>query len=257
MTLGATSKLAGNRREDLVPWPLVLPGSRDFYKLVYNYLLATHETDAMDASTAPPAAPRHRMKTDERQREIVAAVLSLARERGPDSITTQAIADRIGVTQGALFRHFPDKAAIWLAVFAWVRESLGAVLDEAVATADSPLGKIERAFLAHVAFVAANPGVPRILFHELQYPGDSPVRAEVGAMIAAYSKRLTSLFAQAKAAGELPANLDAALAPVLFIGAVQGLVIQSALIGDEAAMTKRARQMFPLLLHGYRGRGKP
>ncbi len=211
----------------------------------------------MDAPTAPRVAPRHRLKTDERQREIVATVLALARERGPDAITTQAIADRMGVTQGAIFRHFSDKEAIWLAVFAWVRESLGAALDAAVAKAGTPLAKIERAFLAHVAFVAANPGVPRVLFHELQYPGDSPVRAEVRAMITTYSKRLASLFTQAKAAGELPADLDATLAPVLFIGAVQGLVIQSALAGDEAAMTKRARQLFPLLLHGYRGRRKP
>jgi hypothetical protein len=49
---------------------------------------------------------------------------------------------------------------------AWVPESLGAVLDAALAKAESPLGKIELAFLAHVAFVAANPGVPRVLFHE-------------------------------------------------------------------------------------------
>ena len=154
----------------------------------------------------PRAAPRHRLTTDERQREIVATVLALARERGPDAITTQAIADRMGVTQGALFRHFPDKEAIWLAVFAWVRESLGAVLDAAVEKADSPLAKIERAFLAHVAFIAANPGVPRVMFHEMQYPGDSPVRAEVRAMITAYRKRLALLFTQAKAAGELPAR---------------------------------------------------
>ena len=211
----------------------------------------------MDARTTARAAPRHRLRTDERQREIVAAVLALARERGPDSITTQAIADRIGVTQGALFRHFPDKEAIWLAVFAWVRESLGAVIDAAVAKTDTPLARLNQAFLAHVAFVAANPGVPRMLFHELQYPGDSPVRAEVGAMIAAYSRRLALLFTQAKAAGELPAGLDVAIAPALFIGAVQGLVIQSALAGNETAMTKRARKLFPLLLDGYRGRGAP
>ncbi len=211
----------------------------------------------MDTPTTPQAPPRHRLKTDERQREIVAAVLSLARERGPDSITTQAIADRIGVTQGALFRHFPDKEAIWLAVFAWVRESLSAVLDGAMRKADSPLSQLKQAFLAHVAFVAANPGVPRVLFHELQYPGDSPVRAEVGAMITTYSKRLASLFTQAKAVGELPADLDSTLAPVLFIGAIQGLVIQSALAGDEAAMMKRARQLFPVLLHGYCGRRRP
>ena len=210
----------------------------------------------MSTSTAAPAAPRHRLTTDPRQREIVAAVLALARERGPDAITTQAIADRMGLTQGAVFRHFPDKQAIWLAVFAWVRESLGAAIATAMAKADSPLAKIERAFLAHVGFIAANPGVPRVMFHEMQYPGDSPVRAEVRAMISAYRQRLTLLFTEAKAAGELPRGLDATLAPVPFIGAVQGLVIEASLAGDEAGMARRARKLWPLLLDGYRGRRK-
>ncbi len=200
--------------------------------------------------------PRHRLSTDQRQREIVASVLALARERGPDAITTQAIADRMGVTQGAIFRHFPDKQAIWLAVFVWVRESLGAALAAAIDETASPLARIEQAFLAHVAFIANHPGVPRVLFHELQYPGDSPVRIEVRAMIEAYRQRLSQLFRQAKTAGELPADLDSTLAPVLFIGAVQGLVIQTALAADEAGMVERARQLFPLLLDGYRGPAK-
>ena len=210
----------------------------------------------MNVPNSARAEPRQRHMTDERQREIVAAVLALARERGPDAITTQAIAERIGVTQGAIFRHFADKEAIWLAVFAWVRASLGAVFAAAVAKADTPLARIEQAFLAHVAFIAANPGVPRVMFHELQYPGDTPARVEVRAMMGEYRKQLTLLFKQASAAGELPADLDTALAPVLFIGAVQSLVIQAALGGDEAGMTKRARRMLPLLMHGYCGRSK-
>lgn len=210
----------------------------------------------MPTTPLATAAPRQRMPTDERQREIVAAVLALARERGPDAITTQAIADRMGVTQGAVFRHFPDKQAIWLAVFASVRESLGAALTAATGQVDSPLAKIERAFLAHIAFIVANPGVPRVMFHEMQYPGDSPVRAEVRAMITSYRERLTLLFRQAKAAGELPRDLDATLAPVSFIGAVQGLVIEASLAGDETGMLKRARKLLPLLIDGYRGRRK-
>ncbi len=194
--------------------------------------------------------------TDERRREIVAAVLDLASERGPDSITTQAIADRIGITQGAIFRHFSDKEAIWLAVFAAVRTALGEVLEKAIARGGSPLTKIKRAFVAHVTFVAHNPGVPRVMFHELQYPGDSPVRAEVRAMLSAYRKRLAQLFDEAVTAGELPADLDTGLAPILFIGAVQSLVIQASLMGNPAGMVRRARQLLPLLLDGYRGGGK-
>ncbi|MCM2251164.1 MAG: TetR/AcrR family transcriptional regulator [Ramlibacter sp.] len=202
-------------------------------------------------------APRQRLNTDQRQREIVGAVLALACERGPDAITTQAIADRMGLTQGAVFRHFPDKQAIWLAVFAWVRESLSAAVEVAIGKAESPLAKIERAFLAHVAFLAENPGVARVMFHEMQYPGDSPVRTEVRAMIDSYRQRLASLFTQAKAAGELPRELDTTLAPVLFIGAVQGLVINASLSGDASAMVKRSRKLFALLLDGYRAGRRP
>jgi AcrR family transcriptional regulator len=205
----------------------------------------------------PPPPSRQRLPAAARRREIVAAVLDLARERGPDAITTQAIAERIGVTQGAVFRHFPHKEAIWLAVFAWVRESLDAAFATALGAARSPLDKLEQAFVAHVAFLAAHPGVPRVLFHELQLPGDTPVRVAVRAMIADYGQGLVKLVEQAKASGQLPPGLDATTASVLFVGAVQGLVIHAMLTGDEAAMAERARRTWPLLVHGYRGREAP
>jgi len=41
---------------------------------------------------------------------------------------------------------------------------------------------------------------------------------------------------------------------VTYIGAVQGLVIEASLAGDEAGMLKRARKLFALLRDGYRGR---
>ena len=199
-----------------------------------------------------PNRPRTRLPAGERRQQIVRAVLDLAREHSPDAITTQAIAARIGVTQGALFRHFPDKQAIWLAVFAWVRTSLGAALEAAGAEAASPLETLEHIFCAHVALVGANPGLPRILFHELQAAGDSPVRGAVRTMVASYRRRLARLVEAAKAAGEVPHALDTGLATVLFIGAVQGLVIDAALGASETRLAKRAAPMFALLRDGYR-----
>jgi AcrR family transcriptional regulator len=209
----------------------------------------------MPPSTAPRPR-RRRLHTDERQREIVAAVLELARERGPDAITTHAIADRMGVTQGAVFRHFPDKEAIWVAVFAWVRETLGATIAAAVAKADAPLATIERVFVAHVAFLAAHPGVARVLFHELQYPGGSRVRDDVREMIGGYRRRIARLFRAARAAGEVAPDLDASIASTLYIGAVQGLVIEASLAGSETRMVRQAKRAFVRLCDGYCGRNR-
>ena len=49
------------------------------------------------------------LTADERRAATVQAVVDLAAERNPSDITTTAIAQRMGLTQGALFRHFPTK----------------------------------------------------------------------------------------------------------------------------------------------------
>ncbi len=57
------------------------------------------------------ARPRN-LPAEERRAMTVAAVLELAATQNPTEITTAVIAQRIGLTHGALFRHFPDKDSI-------------------------------------------------------------------------------------------------------------------------------------------------
>jgi len=208
----------------------------------------------MPIPEVPPSADRRqRLPAEERRQEAVAAVIDLARDHGPEGITTQAIADRLGVTHGALFRHFPDKAAIWTAVIDWVRVRLGRVIDGAFDAGGQPLAILERLFHAHVDFVASHPGVPRILFHQLQRPADSPFQRVARLIVGTYRQRLCALLAQAKQRGELPPGLDEEAAAIHFIGTVQGLVVQGSLFRGEDDMRKAARRIFPLLLDGFRG----
>lgn len=193
-----------------------------------------------------------RLPTEERQAEIVAAALMLARENSPVSITTSDIAAAIGVTQGAVFKHFPTKDAIWLAAMKWVRERLLLKLDEAArAQASAPRG-LEAVFRAHVAFVIAHPGVPRIIFHELQQAADSPVKQEVRALLKAYRQLLLGLLEAGVESGQLSAVLDQEAAATLFVGIVQGLVMQSMLAGRPAAMKAQADSVFAIYLRGLR-----
>ena len=54
-----------------------------------------------------------RKNTFERKREIVDAVLRIIGERGLTSLSTKTIAEEVGVTTGALFRHFPSLQEIF------------------------------------------------------------------------------------------------------------------------------------------------
>lgn len=191
-----------------------------------------------------------RLPTEERQAEIVAAALELASTSSPALITTGDIADAIGVTQGAVFKHFPTKDAIWLAAMRWVREALLHELQAAEAAAETPVDALRALFETHVDFVIAHPGVPRFIFHELQQPADSPAKLEVRAVLQAYRKLLLAVLNRAVAQGQADSELDPEAAATAFIGLIQGLVMQSMLSGRPAAMRPQSARVFSLYLRG-------
>lgn len=193
--------------------------------------------------------PTH-LPADERRAATVQAVVELAAEQNPSDITTTAIAQRMGLTQGALFRHFPSKDAILEAVMSWVAERLLARVDKAIAGAASPLAALEAVFMTHVNFVAEHPGVPRMLFGELQRPDLSLPKRVVQTLVRHYAERLRRLLEGGKVRGELDAGLDVDTATVMFIGNIQGLVMQSLLTDDVAGMRRNAPQVFALYRRG-------
>src|SRR5690606_19091575 len=171
-------------------------------KIVIDYLLTFRS-----AALAMDVHSKH-LPADERRAVTVETVIELASEQNPSEITTAAIARRMHLTQGALFRHFPSKDAIWQAVMEWVAERLMARVDRAAQSCASPLAALEAMFIAHTDFIAEHPGVPRMLFGELQRAGDSPTRRMVQTLLGRYRARLGALIEQGKAAGELAADVD-------------------------------------------------
>lgn len=194
--------------------------------------------------------PSRHLPADERRAVTVEAVVALAASRNPSEITTAAIAEHMHVTQGALFRHFTGKDAIWQAVMEWVAGRLLSRVDRSIEGADSPLAALEAVFMRHVEFVAEHPGVPRIMFGELQRAEQTAAKRAVQTLIRHYGERVRRLVEQGKAAGELDPALDADAAATLFIGTVQGLVMQSLIAGDVEHIRREAPRVFAIYRRG-------
>ncbi len=171
--------------------------------------------------------PTKHLSANERRTVTVEAVVALAAQQNPTDITTAAIAQHMGLTQGAVFRHFPSKEAIVQSVLSWVSERLMARVDQAVQTQQSPLLALEAVFLAHMGFIAEHPGAPRILLAELQKNTDTLPKRMVMTLMENYRGRIIGLLKNGKEAGEVDPALDLDATSTLYIGMIQGLVIQS------------------------------
>src|SRR3981189_2322604 len=57
-----------------------------------------------------------KLSSEDRRAAIVKAVRRVFAEKGFDGTTTRALADAAGVSEGLLFKHFPNKEALFTAM---------------------------------------------------------------------------------------------------------------------------------------------
>ncbi|MDA8127930.1 MAG: TetR/AcrR family transcriptional regulator [Betaproteobacteria bacterium] len=196
------------------------------------------------------AEHRQRLPAEERQEEIIKAAVELAGEQGVDDVTTQDMARAVGVTQGAIFRHFPTKDMIWLAVVHWVRGRLMGALDVAAGQGKDPLDALEKMFFAHLGFVERMPALPKLIFTDHLLKKNPKIKELVRSILAEYETKVTGLIAQAKAQHLVRPDLDVQAAAAAFVGLIQGLLVRVSIIGARNSLVAEGKLVFPIFLHG-------
>ena len=112
---------------------------------------------------------------------IVAAARALYFERGPDAVTMRAVAERVGVTATALYRHFADKNAILAEVMGEGSRLLGSHLFRAL-EAPTPLERLRATANAYLDCAATQPQAYRALYEPGEMEEGSPIQLQRGAM---------------------------------------------------------------------------
>ena len=165
---------------------------------------------------------RKRESTANRQRQIADAVLKIIAAQGVGRLTTAAIAHEVGVTEGALFRHFDSKEAIVLASIDRIEE----LFEEDVPRAEGPPLERLRRFVEHRVRVAhAHGGIPRLVFaDELSMAAGEAGSAKVQAIRRRAAATVRRCLEEANRDGELAKDIDIDAATLVVIGSVMVLV---------------------------------
>ena len=197
--------------------------------------------------TADKKPKPRRLKSSERKAEIAQTALELAAERNIDTITTESIAQAMGLTQGALFRHFPTKEAIWVAAVERVDNIMMEAIKENATKYETPLDKIGSIFYCIADLLVLHPGMPQVMFHELQRPNEFQAKEIMQSTLRHISMSLEAIIDEGKAKGEIATDIDTINGARMLLGALDGLVTQTAMQGRPEEIGNEARALFPLL----------
>jgi AcrR family transcriptional regulator len=98
-----------------------------------------------------------------RRAEIVGAALALLEEHGPEAVTMRAIAERLGIRAPSLYKHFPDKDAVEVALVAEGLRDSARHFRRAVRGSSDPLRDLA---LAYRRWAVRRPHLYRLMTHK-------------------------------------------------------------------------------------------
>jgi len=179
-----------------------------------------------------------------RREAIFAAARALAAESGMAAVQIAPVAERAGIAAGTVYRYFPSKTALVTALVEAQAAAEIAALVRAAGAAPGPSSALAAAIATFAARALAQPRLSFALIAE-------PVEPEIEAARVSYRRALAGAFEAriraALAAGHLPDQDAAAMAPALVGALIEGLVGPLAAKADGRARERvQALTLFAL-----------
>lgn len=176
------------------------------------------------------SSQRHPPLDTPRKEEIVERTFELVRERGFAGLRMRQIAEKVGVTEGALYRHFPSKESILLALIDRMEgRLLGPIRRIAARSELSPRRKLEEILRHHLRTVIEARSVPILLISEAAFTEHEGVRARVRSVLSSYLGILESIARETGDRGRFePRELA-----VLLLGLPAAVALSQRMLPDE------------------------
>jgi AcrR family transcriptional regulator len=194
----------------------------------------------------------NRKSADQRRAEIVAATLRLADEFGPDRLTTQTIADAVGLTQPAIFRHFPTKQALWRAAAEAIAEAMTAAWRTELERTAEPDERLIALIRVQLRQIEASPAIPAILHSRELQTENAELRQHFLTLMMRFQGLLAAEFERARAAGTMRADIEPEDCAVLLISVLQGLAIRWSLGHRAFALAAEGERLLGAQLRLFR-----
>ena len=105
-------------------------------------------------------------KLKPRQLDIMQSLAKMLQAKGPVKVTTASLANECGITEAAIYRHFPSKRKIYEGLVDFCEQSLFDLIGDINSTKKDHLEKVSKIMILLVSFSEKNPGLARLLTRE-------------------------------------------------------------------------------------------
>ena len=161
-----------------------------------------------------------------RKDQILQALARMLEAAPGQRITTAALAREVGVSEAALYRHFPSKARMFEGLIKFIEETLFARITRIINEENSAEIRCHNILLLILTFCDKNPGMTRLLTGDALAGETERLRERIAQFFGRLEAQLKQVLREAQIRENLKTTISPTILTNLLLASVEGRLVQ-------------------------------
>ncbi len=161
-----------------------------------------------------------------RQIEIINATIELISQGGLQKFTTKELAQKMGFSEPAIYRHFKNKTDILLSVLNYFASGLNVKMNELIESQDKGIDKLGQVINFQFNHFSKYPAIVMIIFAETSFQYEESLSRAVHNILTNKKKGVIEIVAQGQKDGSIRTDVAPDQLASIFMGSMRFTVLQ-------------------------------
>jgi TetR/AcrR family transcriptional regulator len=182
-----------------------------------------------------------------RRQHILQCLANMLEQEPGARITTAALAREVGVSEAALYRHFPSKARMFEGLIEFIEETLFSRTNRIIAEEPQALLQLEMCLTLLLGFAERNPGISRLLTGNALTGETERLHQRVNQVLEKFEMQLRQIVREAEAREGLRPTVTATATANLLMAVAEGRIAQFERSGFKRLPTESWSEQWALI----------
>jgi TetR/AcrR family transcriptional regulator len=192
-----------------------------------------------------------RPRRGERRQTILETLAHMLEKNQGEHITTAQLARAVGVSEAALYRHFPSKAKMFEGLIEFIEETLFTRINKIIAEESRAETRVQNILFLLLGFADKNPGMARLLYGDVLVGETERLRQRVVQIYERIETQLKQILREAEANENL--RVPIADTAALLLAVVEGSITRYVRSEFNSSPVARWEKQWELLRKGIFG----
>lgn len=161
-----------------------------------------------------------------RKQQILEALAQELENSPGERITTAGLAKAVGVSEAALYRHFPSKAKMFEGLIEFIEDTIFSIVNQVLNEQSSAIVRTETILKVVLGFAERNPGISRLMAGDVLVGETERLRQRIGQFYERLETQLKQVLREGEMKQELSASLPVQPTANLLLATIEGRLNQ-------------------------------